>query len=180
MLYPRSSWQFWGHFSWREKEDVISCPSIMFWLYTRLQYRSSKSLNFLVFITSGGISSSLAAFRFLIFVSITLSPSLMSSWLLIIFVIGLSVTLGDFPSRFLKCFFHVYSAFNRNYHFTSEQLGVMTMKEWLHTVQRWSPTKRCSLVLYSGHLFLGGIMGGVLTPQQGIQLMYSKSHKQDG
>ena len=31
----------------------------------------------------------------------------MSSWLLIIFVIGLSVTLGDFPSRFLKCFFHI-------------------------------------------------------------------------
>ena len=35
-------------------------------------------------------------------------PSLMSSWLLIIFVIGLSVTLEDFPSRLLKCSFYIY------------------------------------------------------------------------
>ena len=68
--------------------------------------------NFFVFHTSGGISLRLAAFLFLIFVSITLSlscvncPSLMSSWLLIIFMIGSSVTLVDFPSRFLKCWFH--------------------------------------------------------------------------
>ena len=30
----------------------------------------------------------------------------MSSWLLIIFVIVSSLTLGDFPNRFLKCSFH--------------------------------------------------------------------------
>ena len=30
----------------------------------------------------------------------------MSSWPLIIFVIGLSITLGEFPSKFLKCSFH--------------------------------------------------------------------------
>ena len=30
----------------------------------------------------------------------------MSSWLLIIFLLGLSVTLGYFPSKFLKCSFH--------------------------------------------------------------------------
>ena len=49
---------------------------------------------------------------FLIFLSTTLSsscvncPSLMSSWLLIIFVIGSFIILGDFPRRFLKCSFH--------------------------------------------------------------------------
>ena len=41
--------------------------SIVFWLYTVLQYRSSRSSNFLVFHTSGGISLSPAAFLFLIF-----------------------------------------------------------------------------------------------------------------
>ena len=35
-------------------------------------------------------------------------PSLMSSRLQMIFVIGSSVTLGDFPSRFLKCCFNRY------------------------------------------------------------------------
>ena len=41
--------------------------SIGFWLYTALQCRSSMSSNCLVFHTSGGISSSPAAFLFLIF-----------------------------------------------------------------------------------------------------------------
>ena len=69
--------------------------------------------NFLIFHTSGGISSRPAAFLFLIFVSTTSSsswincPSLISYWLLIIFIIDLSVTLGDFLSRFLKCSFHI-------------------------------------------------------------------------
>ena len=71
------------------------------------------SLNFLVFPTSGGISSRLAPFLFLIFLSTTSSscvyyPRLMSSWLLMIFVIGSSITSGDFPSRFLKCRFQRY------------------------------------------------------------------------
>ena len=87
--------------------------SMLFWLYTALQYLSSMSSNFFVFHTSGGISSRPAAFLFLIFESTTFSssrvncPSLMSSWLLKIFVVGSFVTLGDFPSRFLKCSFHV-------------------------------------------------------------------------
>ena len=85
----------------------------MFWLYTALQYRSSMSSKFLVFYTFGGLSSRLAASLFLFFVSTTLSfsyvncPSLMSSWLLIIFV-----TLEDFPSRFLKCSFHMCIRFS--------------------------------------------------------------------
>ena len=80
--------------------------SIVFWLYMALQYWSSMS-NFLVFHTSGGISSSPAAFLFLSFLCTMLNsscvncPSLMSSWLLIIFV-----TFGGFPSKFSKCFFH--------------------------------------------------------------------------
>ena len=68
------------------------------------------SSNFFVFHTSGDLSSKPVAFPFLTFVSTTSSqvncPSLTSSLLLIIYVIGLSVTLGNFPSRFLKCSFH--------------------------------------------------------------------------
>ena len=58
--------------------------SIGFWLYTALQCRSSMSSNCLVFHTSGGISSSPAAFLFLIFLRTESSspcvngPSLMS------------------------------------------------------------------------------------------------------
>ena len=86
--------------------------SIGFWLYTALQCRSSMSLNCLLFHTSGGISSSLAAFLFLIFLSTELSstwvdsPSLMSNCLLIILVIGSWVSFGGFPSKFLKWCFH--------------------------------------------------------------------------
>ena len=66
----------------------------------------------LFFHTSRGISSRPAAFLFLISISTTSSScvnclSLMTSWLLTTFVIGLSVNLGDFPSRFLKCSFHI-------------------------------------------------------------------------
>ena len=72
------------------------------------------SLNCLVFHTSGGISSSPAAFLSLIFLSIESSssgvnsPSLMSNCLLIILVIGSCVTFGGFPSRFSKCCFHSF------------------------------------------------------------------------
>ena len=70
------------------------------------------SSNSLVFHTSGGISSSPVAFLFLIFLSTQSScscvdcPSLMSNWLLIIFVIGSCLTFGGFPSKFSKCCFH--------------------------------------------------------------------------
>ena len=87
-------------------------PSIGFWLYTALQCRSSMSSNCLIFHTSGGISSSPAAFLFLIFLSTESSfscvngPSLMFNCLLIILEIGSCVTSGGFPSRFWKCCFY--------------------------------------------------------------------------
>ena len=88
--------------------------SIGFWLYTALQCRSSMSSNCLVFHTSGGISSSPAAFLFLIFLrtesssSCVNGPSLMSNCLLIILVIGSCVIFGGFPSKFSKCCFHSF------------------------------------------------------------------------
>ena len=72
------------------------------------------SSNCLVFHTSGGISSSPAAFLFLIFLrtesssSCVNGPSLTSSCLLIILVIGSGVIFGGFPSRFSKCCFHSF------------------------------------------------------------------------
>ena len=88
--------------------------SIGFWLYTALQCQSSMLSNCLVFHTSGGISSSPAAFLFLIFLrtessfSCVNGPSLMSNSLLIILVIGSCVIFGEFPSRFLKCCCHSF------------------------------------------------------------------------
>ena len=74
------------------------------------QYRSSRSSNFLVFHISGSISWRLATFQLLIFVSTTSSSFGVkcSSWLLIIFLIGLSVTFDDFLGIFLKCSFHMW------------------------------------------------------------------------
>ena len=86
--------------------------SIVFGWYTALQCRSSMSSNSLVFHTSGGISLSPVAFLIWIFLSTESSsscincPILMSSWYLIIFVIGSFVTFGGFPSKFWKCYFH--------------------------------------------------------------------------
>ena len=88
--------------------------SIGFWLYTALQCRSSMSSNCLVFHTSGEISSSPAAFLFLIFLrtesssSCVNGPSIMSNCLPIILVIGSCVTFGGFPSKFWKCCFHSF------------------------------------------------------------------------
>ena len=85
---------------------------VVFWLYTTLQCLSSMSTNSLVFHTSGDISSSPAAFLFLIFLSTNSNypcvncPSLMSNRLLIIFMIGSCVTFGSFPSKFTKSCFH--------------------------------------------------------------------------
>ena len=70
------------------------------------------SSNYLVFHTSGGISSTPAAFLFLIFLRTESSstcvngPSLMSNCLLIILVIGSCVIFGGFPISFSKCYFH--------------------------------------------------------------------------
>ena len=71
------------------------------------------SLNSLVFYISGSISSSPAAFLFLIFLSTEPSSScvnclsLMSNWLLIIFVIDSFVAFGGFPNKFSKYCFHM-------------------------------------------------------------------------
>ena len=68
--------------------------------------------NCLVFHTSGGISSSPAAFQFLIFLRTESSSScvnglsLMSNCLLIILVIASCVIFGGFPSRISKCCLH--------------------------------------------------------------------------
>ena len=117
--------------------------SIMFWLYTvLLQYQSSKSLNLLVFHNSGAISLRLAAFLFLIFVSPMLNsswvncPSLMSSWLLIIFLIGLSVTLGNFLIRFLKMLFSLlYSFFLVGSFLALEVLFLLTSSTVCHAIR---------------------------------------------
>ena len=91
-------------FLWKGRMHPFVHLFIAFWLYTALQYRSCMSLNFFVFHT--------ATFLFLIFLSGKSSsscvtyPSLMSSWLLNIFVIGSSITFGDFLSKFSKCCFH--------------------------------------------------------------------------
>ena len=77
------------------------------------------SSNSLVFHTSGGISSSPAAFLFLNFLSTESSsscvncPSLMSHCLLIILVIDPCVTFGGFLSNFSKCCF--YSSFRSSW-----------------------------------------------------------------
>ena len=71
----------------------------------------------LSFHTSGGISSSPAAFLFLILLrtesssSLVKGPSFTSNCLLIILVIGSSVISGGFPSRFLKCCSHSFYSF---------------------------------------------------------------------
>ena len=94
----------------REKEDASLHPSVN----RNLSIKCNTSLNFLVFHTSGGISSSPAAFLFLIFLSTDSSssrvngPRLMSNCLLIIIVIGSSVTFDGFLSRFSKCCFHSF------------------------------------------------------------------------
>ena len=73
------------------------------------------SSNCLVFHTSGGMSSSPAAFLFLIFLrtesssSLVNGPSLMSYSLLMFLVIGSFVTFGGFPSRFSKSCFHSFT-----------------------------------------------------------------------
>ena len=97
-----------------EREHSVFCPSlsIVFWLYMVLQYQSSMLLNFLVFYTFCWYFIKTGCFSVLNF-SIKLSSSyinclnLMSCWLLIIFMIGSSVTLGDFPSRLLKLYLYI-------------------------------------------------------------------------
>ena len=100
----------------REDEGFFQL-SLVFWLYTALQYRSSKSSNFLTLLVFHQ-NRQLSCF-FLIFDRTTSSSRgvncsrWMSSCLLIIFVINLSVTLGNFPNRFLKCSFYMCVRYSR-------------------------------------------------------------------
>ena len=61
--------------------------------------------NSLVFHTSGVFHATLLLSTLSSY-SCVIYPSLMSSWLLIIFVIDWCVTFGGFPSKFSKCCFH--------------------------------------------------------------------------
>ena len=93
----------------REGEGAAFCSSFYCIFFMYGVAKSKKSSNFLVFHTSERILSWPAIFLLLIFASTPSSfswvncPSLISDCLLIIFVIDLLVTLGEFPSRFLKC-----------------------------------------------------------------------------
>ena len=94
-----------------KEEDSVFYPSLFCVLVIYSVAVLKLSSNFLVFHTSGDISVRPAAFLFLIFVITMLSFSwgncfsLMSSWLLMIFIC-LSVALGEFSSSFLKSSFH--------------------------------------------------------------------------
>ena len=112
-LYLGNSCPSRGHLSW-EREAAALCQSVYCVLVINgIAVSEQYVVKFPSFHTSDGISSRPAAFLFYIFVRTTLnsscinSHSLISHWLLIIFEIGLSVTLVDLPSRFLKCSFHV-------------------------------------------------------------------------
>ena len=97
----------------REREDASLCPSV-YWVL--VIYGITVSEQYVVEFPGlsyfWGISSSPVAFLFLIFLSTVSSsscvnrPSLMSSWLLNIFVIGSCLTFGGFPSKLPKCSFH--------------------------------------------------------------------------
>ena len=99
-----------------KRKNAAFRPSL--YSYVLVMYVFPVSEHYVVkfpfFCNSVRISSRPEAFLFLIFVSITLiascinCPSLMSRWLLMIFVIGSSVTLVDFLSRLLKCSFRMY------------------------------------------------------------------------
>ena len=95
--------------------DATLCPSVFCVLVIYGVIVSEQYvIKFPGLHTSGGILSSPAVFLVLILLSTELSsscvncPSLMYSWLLIIFVIGSSVTFSGFPSKFSKCCFHRY------------------------------------------------------------------------
>ena len=101
-------------FQGKERMQSFIHLSIVFLLYTALLNQSRKSSNFLVFHISCDILSRSTALLLLIFVCNRLGsswencPSFISSWLLIIFVRGLSVTSGKFPNTFLKSSFYIH------------------------------------------------------------------------
>ena len=66
-------------FLWKGMMQPFVYLSIVFWLYTALQYRSSRSSKLFVFYISRGMSSRPAAFLVLIFVSSSSSSSCVNS-----------------------------------------------------------------------------------------------------
>ena len=90
--------------------------SMVLCLYTALHNQSMLS-NFLVFYTSGSISSRPAAFLLLSFFGTESSssniiyPGFSSCWPIIISSVSLFVISGGFPNRFLKCSFNFWIVF---------------------------------------------------------------------
>ena len=110
--------------------------------------------NSLVFHTSGGISSSPAAFLFLIFLSTELRspcvncPCLMSIWLLIIFMIGSCVTFGSFPRKFLKMLFPQVYSFFLAVNFQLSFLGALPSAHFVYCLPCLSSTKSLILLIW--------------------------------
>ena len=100
-----------NHLLWQPTHIVLHALSA-FLSKLQLYSRNLGRHKFLVFHTSGSISSSSAAFLFSFFLSTESSSScvncssLMFNCLRMIPVIGSYVTFGGFPSNFLKCCFH--------------------------------------------------------------------------
>ena len=96
----------------REEEDAAFCRYLCCILFIYSTAKSNKSTNVFAFHTSGGISSWSEAFLLLILICTTLisswvnRPCLMSSWLLIIFVIGLFVTMESFQVDSFQIWIH--------------------------------------------------------------------------
>ena len=96
-------------FHGEEEDAAFFHLSLCFGYIRRFSIGEESHWFFFVFHSS----SRSAAFHFLIFVSTMLSsfwvncPTLVSTWLLMIFVIGLSVAWGEFLRWFLKYSFHI-------------------------------------------------------------------------
>ena len=100
---------------------------------------------FFVFLTSRKISLRPAVFLLLILRQVFFfvnCPSLLSSLPLIIFRISLSVIIGEFVSRFLKCIFH-FSIFLLGFEFCSQYAFLS-----VYDANRDSPTSTGFLILY--------------------------------
>ena len=117
MLSLGSSWLIRGRL-FEGKEGCM--PSSIFLSYFDYRQRCIAGAVYRRIVWSstllgGGISSSPAAFLFLIFLrtesssSLVKGPSLMSNCLLIILVIGSSVIFSGLPRRFLKCCSHSFT-----------------------------------------------------------------------
>ena len=116
MLYLSSSWLIRGHPFWEGVDASLHPSGYRILIINCITVSEQYVIELSGLHISGGLSSSHAAFLFLIFLSTEMSslsvnsPSVMPNCLLIIIVVGSCVTFGVFPSRFWK-YFHsfVYS-----------------------------------------------------------------------